>query len=109
MGLLNRILAKLLPTPPAIEPGEDVLFLDVRSRAEYRSGHARGAVHIPVGEVTDRADELNAHRDRRILVYCLSGHRAGNAVRTLRAQGFSKVENAGGLGGLRAAGVEVER
>ena len=109
MGFISNLLARLLPAPPTIEPGEDVVFLDVRSRPEFAAGHARGALHIPLGQVADRADELDAHRDQRILVYCLSGHRAATAVRALRARGFSRVENAGGIGGLKRAGVAVER
>ena len=109
MGLFGRILSRLLPAPPEIRPGEDVLFLDVRSGPEFASGHARGARHIPVGQVAARAHELDDHRDRRILVYCLSGHRASRAVRDLRSRGFTRVENAGGIGGLRRAGIEIDR
>lgn len=109
LSFLKNLLSRFIPRPPSIEPGEDVVFLDVRSRPEFAAGHAKGAIHIPVGQVGQRAEELTAHRDRRILVYCLSGHRAGHAVRALEARGFTRVENAGGLGGLRRAGVEVER
>ena len=109
MSFLKNLLARLLPSPPTIQPGEDVVFLDVRSGPEFAAGHARGAIHIPVGQVAARAGELEPHRDRRILVYCLSGHRAGHAVRALEARGFTRVENAGGLGGLKRAGVDVER
>lgn len=109
MSLIGRLLAWLSPPPPEIRPGEDVVFLDVRSRPEFAAGHARGAVHVPLQQVADRAHELEPHRDRRILVYCLSGHRAARAVDTLRARGFAKAENAGGIGGLRRAGIEIDR
>ncbi|MBW3554139.1 MAG: rhodanese-like domain-containing protein [Gemmatimonadetes bacterium] len=109
MSFLKNFLSRLIPTPPRIDPGEDVVFLDVRSRAEFASGHAKGAIHIPVGQVAGRAHELESHRDRRILVYCLSGHRAAHAVHALEDRGFTKVENAGGIGRLRRAGVEVQR
>ena len=98
----------ILPTP-RIAPGEDVLFLDVRSGPEFAAGHARGARHIPVQQVRDRAAELEPHRDRRILVYCMTGHRAETAVRALRDRGFTRVENGGGIGGLRRQGVEIQR
>ncbi|HUG40102.1 MAG TPA: rhodanese-like domain-containing protein [Longimicrobiales bacterium] len=109
MSWLSRILSRLLPAPPTIGPDEDVLFVDVRTRPEFAAGHARGALHIPLGQVDDRAAELRPHAHRRILVYCLSGHRAARAVRALRARGLPNVENAGGIGGLRRAGVEIER
>ncbi|HUG38886.1 MAG TPA: rhodanese-like domain-containing protein [Longimicrobiales bacterium] len=109
MGLISRLLSRILPTPPRIEPGEDVVFLDVRTAPEFAAGHAAGAVHVPMGQVQRRLDELQPHKDRRILVYCLSGHRAGAATRALRERGFAKAENAGSLGALKRAGVQVER
>ena len=109
MSLFRKLLARLLPSPPDIAPGEDVVFIDVRSAPEFAAGHARGAIHVPVGQVARRVDQLRAHRDRRVLVYCLSGHRAGHAVRVLEDNGFTRVENAGGIAGLRRAGVEIER
>lgn len=109
MGLISRLFSRLLPTPPTIEPGEDVVFLDVRTAPEYAASHAPGAIHIPVGQVARRLDELQPHKDRRILVYCLSGHRAGAATRVLKDHGFEKAENAGSLGAIRRAGVEIER
>lgn len=109
MSWISKLLARLIPDPPEIAPGEDVVFLDVRTGPEFAAGHARGAIHIPVGKVPERAGELEDHKDRRILVYCLTGHRAGRAVRALEKQGFHKVENAGGLSGLKRAGVDIER
>lgn len=109
MSWLSRLFARLLPAPPSIEPGEDVLFVDVRTAPEFAAGHAKGAVHIPLGQVADRSAELQPHADRRLLVYCLSGHRAARAVRALKASGLPHVENAGGIDGLRRAGIEIER
>lgn len=109
MRWLARLLDRFRPAPPSIAPDEDVLFLDVRTGPEFARGHARGALHIPVGQVERRIAELAPFAERRILVYCLSGHRAEQAVRTLRAHGFTHAENAGGIGGVRRAGVEIER
>lgn len=108
-ALFRAIRDRIVRPAPPIAPGEDVVFLDVRSGPEFAAGHARGAIHLPVTRVRDHAHELEPFRDRRILVYCMTGHRAGSAVRALRDRGFTRVENAGGLGGLRRAGVEIER
>lgn len=109
MGLFARLFSRFLPATPSIAPGEDVVFLDVRTAPEFAAGHAAGAIHVPVGKVHRRIEELRPHTDRRILVYCLSGHRAGAATRVLREHGFEKAENAGSLGALRRAGVDIER
>lgn len=109
MGMLARIFSRFRPNTPDIAPGEDVVFLDVRTAPEFAAGHAAGAINIPVGQVRRRADELQPHKERRILVYCLSGHRSAAAVKALRENGFDRAENAGSLGAIRRAGVEVER
>jgi phage shock protein E len=105
----SRLLARLLPAPPRVEPHEDVVFVDVRTRAEFAAGHVKGARHIPYDEVARRSKELKRHKDQRILLYCRSGRRSGIATRILREQGFGKAENAGGIGGLKRAGFAIEK
>lgn len=108
-SLLSRLLGLFLPAPPAIEPGEDVVFVDVRTREEYARGHVAGATLIPHHEMDRRWKELRDRRKERILVYCLTGSRSRAATSVLRSKGFEKVENAGGIGGLKRAGLEIVR
>jgi rhodanese-related sulfurtransferase len=70
------------------------LVLDVRGAGEWRRGHLRGAVHVPVDDLRGRVDALP--RDRRIAVHCHSGFRAHLAVRILRERGFADVANVTG-------------
>jgi rhodanese-related sulfurtransferase len=107
--ILDGILARLLPTPPHIRPDEDVVFVDVRTRHEFDQGHVRGAHHIPFDQMDTRWKELRPHRKQRVLLYCRSGRRSRIATDVIRARGFDRAENAGGLGALKRAGVEVER
>ena len=109
MTLLSRLLSLVLPDPPEIGPDEDVVFVDVRSPAEYARGHVAGAILIPHHQIGDRWRELRAHRDRRLLVYCRSGSRSRVATQVLRSRGFDGAENAGGLAPLRRAGLEIEK
>lgn len=109
MGWLSKLISLFRPAPPDIEPGEDVVFVDVRTAAEYARGHVAGAIHIPYNQMGDRWPELEEHRDRRMLVYCLSGSRSSAATRVLRSKGFEDAENAGGIGGLKRAGLEIDR
>ncbi len=79
------------------------VVLDVRTENEWRRGHVRGAVHLPVDELRARAQELP--RGRRIAVHCRSGFRGHLALRTLRALGFEDVVNVtGGSLSMRAEG-----
>jgi phage shock protein E len=107
MNWLDRLLARFLPAPPEIGPDEDVVFLDVRTRLEYEGQRVKGARHIPYDQVPARWGELRDVKDKRILVYCQSGSRSRFATNVLHDHGFEHAENAGGIGGLRRAGVRI--
>jgi rhodanese-related sulfurtransferase/DNA-binding transcriptional ArsR family regulator len=65
----------------------EVVLVDVRPRRDFTNGHIPGAVSIPVGELTSRADELP--RDVDIVAYCRGPFcaLADDAVRVLRRRG----------------------
>lgn len=70
------------------------LLLDVRSPAEFGSGHLNNAVNIPVGELSQRSGELPT--DRAIVLYCASGMRSGRATSMLQRLGREDVYDLGG-------------
>lgn len=72
------------------------LLLDVRSREEFAEGHIPGAVNIPYDELPERLEELAAHRDDGIVVYCRTGRRAKIAEATLVEAGFADVRDLAG-------------
>lgn len=77
---------------------EKVLFIDVRTQAEFASGHIKGAVHIPAREIAQRLDEIPA--DRYAVVYC-DGEgcsRSDYAAKVLADHGYSPVYDIGGGG-----------
>lgn len=84
----------------AIEDG--ALVIDVRSPAEYDSGHLPGAVNIPHDDVDALKEALGEDRDRSAVLYCGSGRRAGFAIEQLKAAGYRKLVNASGLDALEA-------
>jgi len=77
---------------------EDYLFLDVRSQDGYDSGHIKGAVNIPLGELEGRLEEITT--DRPIIVYCSgsSCDLSGQAAEILVKNDFSQVYDVGGKG-----------
>lgn len=87
-------------TPPVV--------LDVRNPGEWKAGHLKGALLIPVDSLRERIAEVP--RGRRILVHCRSGFRAHLALRILRAHGHADVANVtGGWLSMQAeGGLEVE-
>lgn len=83
-----------LPTdPPPGAPG-GVVLLDVREDDEWAAGHAPGAVHIPLGEVTSRLDEIP---DGDLYVVCRSGGRSQQAAAWLSRNGYDASNVAGGM------------
>jgi rhodanese-related sulfurtransferase/DNA-binding transcriptional ArsR family regulator len=84
-----------------------VLVLDVRPEAEYAAGHIPGAVNVPHDQLAARLAELPDGAD--IVAYCRGRYCvfAPDAVRQLRARGFSAWPLAGGLPDWRHAGLPV--
>lgn len=74
-----------------IKANQAGLILDVRTPEEYAEGHVPGAKNIPHDQLGSRLAELDAYKDKDIVLYCKSGRRAGIAANTLRAAGFSKL------------------
>ena len=84
-----------------------VTVVDVRSANEWAAGHLPGAIHIPLGYLTDRIGEIPAARP--IVVQCQSGGRSSIAASILQRAGFTNVSNlAGGITGWAAAGLPIE-
>jgi rhodanese-related sulfurtransferase/DNA-binding MarR family transcriptional regulator len=84
-----------------------VLVLDVRPETEYAAGHIPGAVNVPHDELAARLAELPDGAD--IVAYCRGRYCvfAPDAVRLLRASGFSARPLEGGLPDWRLAGLAV--
>ncbi len=79
-----------------LEAGEDVLVLDVRQPEEHAEEAIPNSMLIPLGELEDRIDELEAYKDRPIVVYCRSGARSANACMFLSMLGFTNAVNLSG-------------
>ena len=81
----------------------NVLILDVRSVGEFTSGDAyKGAVNMPVADVSARAAECGKDKDRPIVCYCGAGVRAAKAAACLKECGYTNVISAANAGALRA-------
>ena len=68
--------------------------LDVREKWEYDICHIENSVHIPMGQITERKDELN-HNDM-IIVVCHHGIRSRMVAKYLVSNGFTNIINLGG-------------
>src|SRR6266513_2902165 len=74
-----------------IDAGEPFELIDVREPFEYEIARIDGAKLIPLGEISERLDELSG--ERPIVVHCHSGKRSAQAARLLQQRGFANVYN----------------
>ncbi|MFI6875560.1 rhodanese-like domain-containing protein [Streptomyces sp. NPDC050400] len=75
------------------------VVVDVRNCGERgENGFIDGALHISLGELPHRLDEIP--RDRPLVLHCAGGHRSSIAASLLRHEGFEDVSDV--LGGWAA-------
>ena len=92
---------------------KDVVFLDVRTPAEFNGtandkfGAIKNAINIPVQELEERMNELEKYKDKEIVVYCSHSHRSPRASYMLTQNGFKKVTNM--LGGMSVWKAQVKK
>ena len=104
---------------PVIAPAEaakrvadgNAVLIDVREPNEWaETGVAAPAALLPLSDLNgDRKqwkEFLEKNRDRELILYCRSGHRAGVAAKLLATEGF-RTTNAGGFRDWQAAGLPI--
>ncbi|HHZ02451.1 MAG TPA: FAD-dependent oxidoreductase [Tissierellia bacterium] len=69
-------------------------IVDVREKFEYKRGHVKGALNIPLSELRKRYNEIP--KDIPVYLYCRSGQRSYNAVMALQNLGYTNVYNIAG-------------
>ncbi|MEZ0094153.1 rhodanese-like domain-containing protein [Streptacidiphilus sp. EB129] len=90
-----------VPTVDVASVPADGALLDVREQDEWEAGHAEGALHIPMGQLMARIDELP---EERLYVVCRVGGRSAQVVQYLVAQGREAFNVDGGMYAWEAAG-----
>lgn len=105
--ILVIALAWVLPLMPPMVGGSvaiaqsNVIWIDVRTKPEWNSGHLEGAVLIPYHEIAQKIGETAHNKNQPIKLYCHSGRRAEIALRTLEQLGYTNVQNLGGYDELK--------
>lgn len=67
------------------------IIIDVREKYEFKYGHIKDAINIPLSELRDRIDEIP--KDRPVYLHCKTGQRSYNAALVLQNMGYDKVYN----------------
>lgn len=88
----------------------NTILLDVRTKKEFEErsfpnyGSLKNSINIPIQELEKRMSELNAYKNKEIIVFCSHSHRSPEASYMLTRQGFKNVINmSGGLSKLEDA------
>lgn len=68
-------------------------LVDVREPSEFKQGHPKGSVNIPLNQIEANLDKFKGHNS--IVLFCRSGNRSGMAKSILESKGFSNVYNGG--------------
>ncbi|HEY8751503.1 MAG TPA: molybdopterin-synthase adenylyltransferase MoeB [Tepidisphaeraceae bacterium] len=80
------------------DKGEAFYFIDCRLPNEYQITSIAGAELIPLQQMGQYRDKLEAHRNEKIVVHCKSGGRSLQFTQALRQAGFKDVKSmAGGI------------
>ncbi len=77
------------------------LIIDVRTPEEFSYGAVPGAINIPLDHLERQINKLE-NKDRETILYCATGARSAYALQILKAYGFTKVENGGGVSRMMA-------
>ena len=84
------------PTMPSItatelkqrlDNGDDIQIIDVREANEVAIGTIPGSIHIPLGQVLNRMEEIDPARET--VVHCKMGGRSARAIEALKRSGYS--------------------
>ena len=81
---------------------DDYYFLDVRTLKEHNTKSIPNTACIPVQKIEQRIGEIAQYKDKKIIVYCRSGNRSGQAIEFLKSKGISD-----GMNGMGASDVLI--
>lgn len=76
---------------------DGAVLVDVRTLAEFKSGHLDEAVNLPVETIADTIGNEISDKDTKIVLYCRSGNRSATAGQTLIDMGYKNVYDMGGM------------
>ncbi|MGY2744647.1 rhodanese-like domain-containing protein [Arthrobacter sp. UYCu723] len=112
MGLINSLkkaFSKPYKTVSVAEAKELIssgaTLIDVRTAAEWRSGRAPQAKHVPLDRL--QTSTTGIRTTRPVVAMCASGIRSASAARLLAAQDYQAYSLRGGMGAWRQAGEPV--
>lgn len=84
---------------------EGAILVDVRENHEWKAGHAREAIHVPLARLASSTDRLD--KGRPVVVVCASGNRSRQGAGVLRSAGINATSLKGGMQAWAMAGGSI--
>ena len=69
-----------------LDKGDDIQIVDVRENNEVAIGRLPNSIHIPLGQILNRMNEIDSSRET--VVHCKMGGRSARAIEALQRSGF---------------------
>lgn len=96
-------LKNLFSAGPDVDYAEmvanDAQIIDVRTPMEYKGGHIKGSVNIPLDSLQRNLSKIN--KNKPVITCCASGMRSASAKNILKSNGYTEVYNGGGWSSLQ--------
>jgi len=70
-----------------------MVVIDVRRETEFADGHIKGALNIPLNEMTDPGVMADLDETKNLYVHCAGGYRSIIAASLLKRQGIHNLHN----------------
>lgn len=99
MSILQRLFGKQ-STTDLKSISRNAVIVDVRSHDEYRSGHIKASINIPLQSLGAKTSDLKK-LNKPVITCCASGIRSGMAKKVLEKAGI-EAYNGGGWDHLQA-------
>jgi rhodanese-related sulfurtransferase len=90
-----------------LQAASEFLLVDCRESDEHATARIAGARLLPMSRLADSLHELEAYREREIVIHCHHGVRSLKVARWLREQGFSQAQSM--TGGIDCWSLEIDQ
>ncbi len=92
----------------SLSTDHNIVYLDVRTPEEYKSGHVKNAVLLNFNAPSFSGEIEKLDKDKEYYVYCKAGGRSSKAQKIMQEKGFTRVCNVeGGVLDLEKSGVDL--
>lgn len=79
------------------EQKKGATVIDVRVADQYKEGHIKDAINLPLETIEKDIASKVPKKDTKIVLYCNTGNRSGQALEKLKKLGYTNVSNAQGV------------